>query len=1448
MKKILIASLLALCATFSFAAIGCGDDKSDSEKPNGGIENPTPQGETYTVTLNAGEGYKIVGDGVTYDNANGCWKAEVVENTTFQFSLDVGAFYTGIPAVTMDNVNVPQNSDGSFSVKITKDSEITVDGIFKDASAMMGSGAFDDAYVISRPIDFLYIAEQVNAGKGNYASAAYVLAADIDFKGEEIIPIGTGTNPFTGVFTCQTNEEETATKGYTISNFKINATDNNYVGLFGCVQVDMSVSSSGLFYGINIANFEINASTIGLDKYNRNIYCGGLIGYGVGSRAYLCTAVNGEINVSADPTEFSFVGGLIGVQQSAYVAEYSQMYNAETAYATVDVNVNVVSGTTLYAGGITGYLITNSFTTPAYIHNSYSTGNVSGAIRSGGIAGGLGQYTSVTTSYSTGNVTANSPITAQTDGYQKEHCIAYAGGIVGYAENDTVVNECFAVGTMVARAVDGKDAEKTHYAVGGGDDNGKVSVSSRKYIVRDCRDSIDKSSMVTTLEGMGFHSYNWILTNSDYPVINYESSEDSLSIKTNIQFIDKEGNDVLVEGEAKTEYLYTNTYVPIARAFVDGMIAWTMRTDDEKLLSFGYFFDKECTQPVPSSFITTKDTTLYVGFANPTAVVGEYTLAVKGAETPLKIIIQPDGTALCANGNTTTEAIYQYNGETLVIEGAYLARYFMGEVDDSLSVNGDTLFDMNRYTSYYFQANLTSAGLELFDGTYFTEAAPLKAFLPTEFNKFGAYYVYHEEDGYADEYVFQPDGTGTKNGRAITYTYANGSLTVGNATLNINDLQAYDALKGTWQKSAFVTKAFNFDGINAWKAYTNVYTRDTMGGSVSTTSENLVRGSYEKQDNETYLLKTDDGATYATVIINDEGFLSVTYTAGGTEAYAAENSFVGEWRTNGVTLRFDGINEQGEGKATVTFTAIDTTYDLTYTRSETATHLCLYLSGSMFGYFSHDLLTNTLQATMYDPTSFTGEYATYHFRLINDFNDAWISNNETFDNIRFSGTGSYNANGNWIGTFTIGDDNQTYEYVLRNGGTSGYFDYNDTRYNIQYNDMTGEITVNDTVVLERKDALADTEFVWIDDAGKISTFTFDGKGGLTAGGTLTMKLAGEDATTYAYKVTDTPDTYEIIDGGAIVKNEDKACYELTINGKTYELYIRNAFMGNWALSGEFADDVFVIGATDLDGYIHATFMGESTKIEKLDTDFYSFYCEPNGMPTTYYVYVLYDNETGKFDSFAISEYPSLVYNDYILCSRIDAMKGTWEMYNNKDITISFDGVQSLYSNGIATISYKGYPTPYVYRIYEDAHGEVESVLLWSQNVYNGSTLYYKLIPTEKPTGTPSAETNEIFVLGDKAFVRSEVDSLYKMTATDEDGWTYEFDGGNLDDDTWGTIIATKAGEENRTLTYDLVSFNDDMTTTLTVKETVGGVEKTYVATLDYSDNTNVIITFEEQAA
>ena len=258
MKKTLKTLLLSLsCIGLTAAAtafVGCKnpEDSSSSSTPPSGDDKPA---STLKVDFVEGEGYSFISETKDGDL--------VAAGDVVSFSVKVGAFYTGYPVVSVNGESIAPDANGEYTVNMNEAIEVTVSGVRKDVSNMAGSGSFDDAYVVSRPIDLLYIAEQVNKGVQSYVTGAYVLANDIDCGGEELQIIGdmsTENAFFSGCFTCHTDPNTGEMVSSTISNFVINSESANYVGLFGTVYADLSVQSSGLFYGINLDNFTINAS------------------------------------------------------------------------------------------------------------------------------------------------------------------------------------------------------------------------------------------------------------------------------------------------------------------------------------------------------------------------------------------------------------------------------------------------------------------------------------------------------------------------------------------------------------------------------------------------------------------------------------------------------------------------------------------------------------------------------------------------------------------------------------------------------------------------------------------------------------------------------------------------------------------------------------------------------------------------------------------------------------------------------------------------------------------------------------------------------------------------------------------------------------------------------------------------------------------------------------
>lgn len=720
MKKIFsIFALSFTCALFAGLGVACGEERQSQDDTT-----QTPTG-SYTVDFTDGEGFDYL-----IQDVEGEDEFTLSYGEKIRFSLDVGAFYAGTPTVLANNVALPE-ADGVYTLTVKEDTTVSVSGIVKDVSNMPGTGAHDDAFLVTRPIDLLYIAQQVNAGNQTYSTGAYVLGNDIDCKGEELDIIGDLNNDqafFSGVFSCYTNSETGEMERYTISNFVINSDDSHYVGLFGCVQTNLTTTSSGMFYGIRLDNYTINVSTTGMGEMEeKSLYCGSLMGYGIGVKTFLCEATNGELNVFADDNYFSFVGGLIGCQQGYYEQSYNLVSTSEIAYVKTDVDVTIVKGVSLYAGGIIGYAFTNSLVAPAYIHNSFSTGTVSGALRSGGIAGGLSGHTSIASCYASGDVVAYAGQSTVED-----YCKAYAGGIVGQLENDAIVNDCFFLGDTAASAYNKNTATKkytyTGDFVGFADPKGTASISAQTHAPRNCLAQIP-----TDFLALGFYACNWVLQEGKAPEINYETSAEEVVITLNIHFVTKdEGINLKVNGVSSTSYSVTNAYDPIVNAFNSGELATYMQAtatgenaNGRNYLSYGYFFDEACTMPVPYSFVTTKNTDLYVGFTNYAEITGDYTITVDGKT--YVFTLAPDGLMEYKDGTVDTATRYQYDGEVILFENATFAQLFKGAVDTELSVLEDANFDYNRYAYKAFEGAFVDGKLHLYDGVYFTKEAPLVA-------------------------------------------------------------------------------------------------------------------------------------------------------------------------------------------------------------------------------------------------------------------------------------------------------------------------------------------------------------------------------------------------------------------------------------------------------------------------------------------------------------------------------------------------------------------------------------------------------------------------------------------------------------------------------------------------------------------------------------------------
>ena len=398
----------------------------------------------------------------------------------------------------------------------------------------------------------------------------------------------------------------------------------------------------------------------------------------------------------------------------------------------------------------------------------------------------------------------------------------------------------------------------------------------------------------------------------------------------------------------------------------------------------------------------------------------------------------------------------------------------------------------------------------------------------------------------------------------------------------------------------------------------------------------------------------------------------------------------------------------------------------------------------------------------------------------------------------------------------------------------GHFAYNGIRYVMEYDEdaQAVRLTASGEVSnLQRKDSLAGLDFVDMNG----NTYHFDGRSTLSMGGILTVN----GNVTYTYVAEN--NGWKVLNGneeiGTVSLANNKACYELILRGETTKLYLSNAFIGEWAIGGEYG--MMKIGPTDLFGKIQANFKGYDVEISTLEPNLLTFKYWDNKMPITYYLFVIEDEVLG-YDVLVLSQYSNLYSGGYSICTKAHALYGEWVNGTN-EFTFRFDGITSgAYSNGVAEL-YRNTPshTDYYYRT------ESYGITLWSQTMLGGKTLYYKLVMLDVESLTEADKTAmNVFMKKDEngnilaAFRRIEADGLLFVNAKDEAGNTYFFDGENVN----GNVGHLSVNGEVK-YTYKVKAYNDDATATLELTSLEDG--KTYSATLDYSKSGAYILTIGE---
>ncbi len=182
-------------------------------------------------------------------------------------------------------------------------------------------------YVIDSAEKLAYVSYQVANGNGSFKDGVFKLVADIDLSGSLWTPIGTYSNPFTGVFYgC----------GYSISNITINdasidSNANSCAGLFGNTD------------GASICDITLSGSMV----YNTSKTKGSLVGNLKNSEIINCYDESSKVGLNG--TAFS---SSVGATSGSYIFRGGSKDGVSGIYNTADL----INSTITSSGATLGYV------------------------------------------------------------------------------------------------------------------------------------------------------------------------------------------------------------------------------------------------------------------------------------------------------------------------------------------------------------------------------------------------------------------------------------------------------------------------------------------------------------------------------------------------------------------------------------------------------------------------------------------------------------------------------------------------------------------------------------------------------------------------------------------------------------------------------------------------------------------------------------------------------------------------------------------------------------------------------------------------------------------------------------------------------------------------------------------------------------------------------------
>ncbi|HCH92567.1 MAG TPA: hypothetical protein DE061_02635 [Clostridiales bacterium] len=1363
LKKIVPIFAIVMCLVLCVALVACGDNTPDPSTTiqytvtfvyGTGAENATVKVDSNATVTKPDdperEGYEFVGwkeEGASEDfdfntkitkdtTLVAQWNEEVAQTarirwtddeavtfvftgatpknveigTVIEFGVRVSPYYVGEFKVYAGTQECVLGENGKYSFTAEKSVTVSVDGLRRDDAKIKGYGTEKSPYLISNAAQLKTFTDSINAGEETYAESYVALTADIDFKGETIEPIGGQQTYFMGTFDG---------RGHVVSNFNFEASDG-VAGFFGYI-------ATATVKNLTIdANVEIEA----LDKQH-NYILGGIVAYNIGGDIVNCNFKGSYTVTSTLPSDnIVYLGGIVGFMQG-----YGTEYMATASFCTVQADLVSNGQSSLYAiGGIAAAAYGPNSASVAYVNNCSFIGNIEGRNKyAGGVVGYLRTSASVANCYVDGMIEAKSGSDA-----------SYAGGLVGASDNETAISSSVAIGVLSSSKQQGEDElsdiSGLIFRDAYNEIDTKKAVLFKSYYTQAGTITDGKTYRAESLSDLcdllGWVPSDWKEDNGAILPVYSDTAEGSISAKfvfgRNVTKEDNNGNPLTQTEDTVTITGVMPIYYIYGGSGMNNFVADKESADDTKnMVSYGYFFDAEHTQRIPSSFLITADLTVYVGFADYTAVKGDYYAVLQTLKNneiynaELHLVFDDNGKMTMYYDGIVADYMYVYNGEKLLVKDAYFA-YLVYTSSNGYSLLAD----------YY--ADIEGNVLNIYDNLFFTNEKDNVIVARKQNAAMGTWYT-----SAGTTYTFLSDLTGERtnaNGtETFTYTCNEHIVTLTIGTTRVIASISEDGL--TMQSTSAglqLEKRDIFAG--KWESDFNRIETITFDG----------KGSVEyKGTTYEYVLDGEKASFGSIVATFDENGLLVVKDGGVSTTYGRDGSFIGTWTDTllNYTIILNGIGKNGYGTGKDS-SGIEFNYVAEY--DETGTLMVnMYYQTRLYGMFN--LATNNGMELLY----LAGYYASTGM-LVDDYNMAYYDpyygtwNGTNGVTYTFNGFGSYDIDyntsqqGRWYvkGLVTVEKDGSTSEVAYYYNKKTGEATF--TIGNVTYTaklDGNG-ITVNE-VIFKAPDYVSQYEYHVGDDV-----LRFNGKSPVGLGkATLTT---ADGVETYDYATADVENKYVVtltkdgavvyiirfVDGSATIEKdgvriEDFGLYHKIV-GKEY------------LLSG---DKTFKITTKmDINGIAKGTFGGIDVDVFYVDENYVSIYTDGLFL---YYIGYLDENNVVVLDSSKQTVSVLTIADEYA---------GTYTAADGS--TIVFDGRSkgSDYVYAYATLT-----------IFENVDGDIEETeYRYVYKVENGEICIYDI--------DRSGESGEDEVLiikykisftevaGAKAFTNSDGTTIYLVEA------------------------------------------------------------------------------------